>query len=83
MYALIVVATLAAVVGYALYAEHRKKLRIPLIILIVINGLVFVSPHIGCAVKMPLGSIGTLDWKVISFQYDVCLFENKIQAITG
>ena len=64
-----------------LYPEHRKKIRIPIVILIGIVLLTFVSPSFRCAINMSPGSITTFDWDVISFQHKRCMVAHDLNEL--
>jgi len=76
MIVLLVLATIALFIAFLLYEGHRKKIRIPIVVLVAILGLIYLSPSVKCAVSLPWATLSSLSWKVISFQHDMCVFES-------
>jgi hypothetical protein len=78
-----ILVTAATITVYALYNEKRKLLRLPILMLIGLNILIYFSPHVRCAVNISPTSYMTFDWKVINFQYDFCLKSDSIKENLG
>lgn len=83
MTTILVVGTLVLGILHYLYPEHRKNIRIPIVILIGIILLTFVSPWFDCAINMSPTSLMTFDWEVISFQHKRCLFADDLSQLIG
>jgi len=74
---LIVGAIVLGILHY-LYPKHRTKLRIAIVAIVAIILLTFASTSFGCAVNMSPTALATLDWDVISFQHERCIFEGNM-----
>lgn len=83
MIALLIIATIGLFILFFLYEEHRKKIRIPIVVLVALLGLTYLSPSVKCAVSLPWASISSFSWKVISFQHDMCVFGNTTLRTFG
>lgn len=83
MIILLIMATIGLFVLYFLYEEHRKKIRIPIVVLIALLGLIYLSPTVKCAFSLSWRSISSLSWKVISFQHEMCVFGNTTLRTFG
>lgn len=81
MTTILIVGIIVLGILHYLYPEHRKRIRIPIVILIVIVLLSFVSASFNCAINMSPRSIMTFDWDVISFQHDRCMFAHRLRRL--
>lgn len=68
---------------FYLYPEHRKKIRIPIVIIMAILLVSFAWPSFRCAINISPGSLMTFDWEVISFQHERCMFANELNELIG
>lgn len=69
---LLIVALAATVIAYVFYAEHRLRLRGPIVGLIAVLALSYMVPAVGCAIDLHPVSLMTFDLDVISYQYGLC-----------
>ena len=81
MLIILIILTLGFFVWYLLFHEHRKKARIAIVIVLVIDLMVFFIPTVRCAASIPAGSYATLKWKVISFHHQVCMDNNDFNEM--
>lgn len=68
---------------YVLYVGQRKRVRPYLLGLVLLNIVALITPIVGCAVNLSPTSLGTFDWKVVSFQYDECRFNYDMHHTLG
>lgn len=80
---ILIIAVVVLFILFFLYEEHRKKIRIPIVVLVIVIMATFLSPAVRCAVNMSPASLATFNWKVISFQHENCLFESRLNDMLG
>ncbi|WP_230279778.1 hypothetical protein [Croceicoccus sp. Ery15] len=81
MTTILIVGIIVLGILHYLYPEHRKKVRIPIVILIGIVLLTFASPSFKCAINLPPRSIATLDWDNISYGHRICMLNHRLSGI--
>jgi hypothetical protein len=77
----IVLALVALIALFLIYQEHRRKLRIPIVVLGLILMATFVSPSFKCAVGLSPTTLATFSWKTISFQHEMCMFGSSMREM--
>lgn len=78
---LLIIALAAAVVAYVFYAEHRLRLRAPIVGLIAVLAIAYTVPTVGCAIDLHPTSLMTFDWDVISYQYGLCSTASDLSVL--
>ena len=83
MTTLLIITTIILIILFFLYEDHRKKIRMPIVILIGMIIVIYLSPSVRCAVNLPISTYSTFSWKVISYQHDMCVFGNSMNDMFG
>jgi CRISPR/Cas system-associated protein Csm6 len=78
----LLIAMIALLIVFYLYEEHRKKLRIPIVILLAIVLLSFVSTSFRCALNLSPTTLASFNWQTISFQHEMCTFGDAMRQMS-